>query len=534
MIDRLQQHKQSPVIDERTPPPATPGPDEVRFELKKVELGESAILTPEEIHSVVSEYEGRAVSMADLNEMRERLDGLYTTKGVVTARAIIPKQKIQGGVLRVEFIEARLGKVTFDGNRHTRESYLTPRLEFPAGELVDIPSLEETLTRFNRLNDAQVQLTLQRGEAPGTTDYVVNVREPQQYQLDTFVDNWGPIPVGNIRYGATARVASLLGRRDPLYVGGYATDRVASGSIGYELPWNPMGTRLSAGFDFNSSRIRVQGPPVFTGTIINGVPQFRPGAVVELDSESYFASLQLSHPFVATRNWLVRGFVEGQARETSQSITGFELLDIDTRAIFGGISGDWIDPFGTTSFMHRFGHVFYLHNEGFYKYQGSVSRYQPLVGPTWLTARMVGQMTSTDLVPNTETLVAGGANSVRGYPEIYRVGNDGYVMSAQLNAMLPRSLELRNGDTSQFGGFLFIDHAALFSGGTQRVGDQDIETTVGTYLAGAGAGLMMTYNDYISLQVAVGLPLSERDNLSDARVHFSFHVTPPVNSWLGG
>lgn len=533
MIERMEKQKLTPVVDERETPVPTPAPDEARFELKKVDVGTSAILTADEIATVTSEYEGRLVGMSDLNEMRGRLDELYTKKGVVTARAIIPKQRITDGVLRVEFVEARLGKVTYEGNRHTRQSYLDGRMQFPADELVDIANLEETLTRFNRLNDIYAQLTLQRGEAPGTTDYVINIREPQQYQLDTFIDNWGPNAVGNIRYGATARVASLFGRRDPLYLSGYASDRVVSGSVGYELPITPWDTRLAVSFDINDSRLRVQ-QPVFTGTIINGVPQYRPGPIVNFNSESYFGSVQLLQPLVVTNRWLVRAFVEGQMRESSQSISGLDLFNVDTRMVYGGISGDWIDPFGTTSFMHRFGRVFYLHKEDFYKYQGSVARYQPLVGPTWLTARMTGQITSTDGVPNTETLVAGGANSVRGYPEIYRVGNDGYTMSAQLNAVLPRSVELRNGDTSQLGGFLFIDHAALFTGSTRQIGGRDISSTEGTYLAGAGAGLTITYNDYITLQVAVGLPMSERDDLSDARVHFNFHVNPPVNSWLGG
>lgn len=538
--ERLERQGETPIVDQRATPPATPEPPAVRFQLNKVEISPSAILAEAEIRSVLADYEGREVSMADLQEMLARLNALYAAKKIVTAQAFLPKQKVKDGVLRVDLVEARLGSVVYEGNRHTRESYLRRRLDFPSGELVDIGTTEEKLARFNRLNDAQAQVSLQAGQAPGTTDYKVTLHEPPQYQVDAFSDNYSPDSAGDLRGGSNLRLASVFGLRDPLSVGAYATERTTATYAAYEIPITPYDTRLGISFDFNDTDVEIAG--ALTNVYVNGVQQRGPG--LSTQSRSYYGGMQISHPLLASARWLVRGFVEGSIRESGFSIERFDLPDTDLRGIYGGISGDWIDSFGSTSFSHRFGRVFYLHDIGgeanpdFYKYQGWIARNQPMSRLVWASARLSGQVTSSD-IPQAEAITAGGGTSVRGYPEIYRIGDDGYVMSLQINALLPRSEKILQADRGAVGGFLFVDHAALFTGFDRVVkidaGHSRTRHSIEeSYLASTGAGVFMNWNEYASLQIAVGLPLSERSDISDAQAHFALHITPPVNSWIGG
>lgn len=147
--------------------PSAGGPS---FQLQKVETNPSAILTKAEIAKITSSYEGKNVNIGDLQKMVSEIDALYKQKGYITAGAFLPPQDVHSGVVRVELVEGRVGRVTVTGDKHTDASYYTRRTGLKPGDLVDMGPLEKSLVRFNQTNDAQVRAVLAAGSKFGTTD----------------------------------------------------------------------------------------------------------------------------------------------------------------------------------------------------------------------------------------------------------------------------------------------------------------------------------------------------------------------------
>jgi len=80
------------------------------FLLKQVRFTPSEILTPEELAAMAGEYEGREVSMADLQRLLDSINRRYRELGAMNAQASLPPQEVVDGVVQIRLIERRDGK----------------------------------------------------------------------------------------------------------------------------------------------------------------------------------------------------------------------------------------------------------------------------------------------------------------------------------------------------------------------------------------------------------------------------------------
>lgn len=512
----------SPAAD--TLPPEAKNPV---IDLQRVDVSSSEILSDEEIAAVVRPYVGTRVSLADLYEIVAGFDRLYAKKGYITAKALLPPQRISDGVVTIQLVEARIDRVDVQGNRYTRESYVRSRLDFQAGELVDAGEAEIELRRFNRLNDVQASLVLGPGEEPGTTTYVLNLQEPPQYVFDFATDNYGTETSGRNRVSSTLSSASLTGNRDRATLGGYLTigdDRgVEAVYAGYEIPVTKSDTRFSIYADYNDTTAKL--PPA--GGSAADAPT--------LEGTSYSVSGSISHPAYVGPRSLVRVSVGASHRHSD-----FELADafaLSRARLYGaevGVNGELLDSRGIWLYAFGFEHVFdRLPNEtttgspeelndDFVKLTASLFRHVNLVRDIWATARMTGQYVSDDRIAGAEQFQAGGAFTVRGYPEAFQVADNGYLTSLQVNAAVPRQW-FGTAKVDGARGFVFADHAGLFSDGLNDV-----------YLTSVGGGMSVSLLRWMSVDFALGIPLTERRNADDVEVHFAVRISPPIDELLEG
>lgn len=538
---RRQRLESGPLVEEERPAPrAEAGEAEVRFTVRRIDVDESAILRPEEVRALIDPLVGRSVTLGELQDLTARINDLYRQKGFVTAKAILPPQRIREGVVHIQLIEARIGEIGYRGNLHTREAYLRQRQMFRPGELVDVNRAQEALRRFNRVEDVKLRLVLRPGTAPGTTDYVIEVYEPTQYAVDVYSDDFGQKSTGRWRGGATVSTPSLSGWRDALDVGGYGTAGISAAYANYSLPVTSWRTRLNISGDYTHVE-SVEGP----------------AAAFELGGESYHIGLAAIQPVWVRPDFVVRLLAEGHARRSHlaagvdvppQSGIDLSVLDneTDVRTAAVGVTGELNDEYGVTILTHRVGRVFDLGEQrfdetradygrsrpNFYKYQGSLLRQHSIASWLWLTLRAEGQSAWQREIVAAEQLQAGGNYTVRGYPEGFALGDDGYLTSAQLNAVIPALTSESAG--SALGVSLFVDHAGLYSETVSSTatmsGGMPIRRVEShsTYLTSVGVGFTLGWRGWLAWRLDVGVPLAERDSVHGAELHFALHVTPPV------
>src|SRR5690606_40196049 len=87
-----------------------PETDDV-FELDAIRFTESVFIDATVLEEIAASYRDRPVRFADLNEMLGKINAIYAERGIVSARAIVPPQTVDNGVLEVRLVEGRLGEL---------------------------------------------------------------------------------------------------------------------------------------------------------------------------------------------------------------------------------------------------------------------------------------------------------------------------------------------------------------------------------------------------------------------------------------
>ncbi len=522
----LEERSKRGVVEEEGEGPRSLPPEATKpmIDLVRVDVDPSEILTVQEIEAVVAPYLGKKVSLADLYAIVAGIDQLYRAKGYITAKANLPPQKVAGGIVRIQLIEARVGQVHYEGNRTTRQSFLERRLRFVPGELVDVRVAEKALRRFNRINDIVANLVLSPGKEPGTTDLRLKIDEPPPLEIDLALDNYGPRSSGTSRRGLNLSMPSLLGLRDPITVGGYNSEGIDAVYFSYEIPITDQDTRLSVMADYSHPKAFLVDDGQFP-----------------VDADGYSTGMTFSHPVWVGDTTMVRTFLSGYRRFSKfEFLTGTRSgssnpddpnqplrsppITTDIWTSEGGVlaeiqdrRGVWVASVMVEGVFDRDGT-----DEEFFKTTGSLTRHQNLLPGVWATARVNGQVVDRDDIVAAESFQAGGAFTVRGYPEAFTLGDQGYLASVQVNAMLPPDLQPVKA-LDEVRGFLFTDHAGLFGDGY----DDD--------LLSVGGGFYVSLSRSAFVELAVGVPLTDRrePGVGDLEAHFAVHFMPPVSRWLG-
>ncbi|MEN6411588.1 MAG: ShlB/FhaC/HecB family hemolysin secretion/activation protein [Veillonellales bacterium] len=466
--------------------------DSVRFFVSEIVVNESQILKPEEIKAITGKYEGKSVTLKDIYTAVAEFNELYEQKQYITARAILPPQKIENGIVKIRLVEGRVGKIVLEGAKYTAESFVTNRISLKNGDLVSVDKLSSDLLYFNGTNDVQLHAELRPGKEFGTTDVVIKLQEPKVLQTSLFVDNAGRDTTGLYRTGLSIEQTSLTGARDPLSLTGMWARGTLYGSASYSYPISVKGTRL--GINYSKNRIN----------IIDG--ELR---ALDVAGNSSDFGLSLTQPLHIKPSLKIEGFAELHTKKSDNSFTGIQLAEnkVDTTVLgFSVLSYDgagiWYTRHEFTSGKEETTHS---NNQNFNRYNCSIIR-QKKISNTWqLTVRADTQFAAMKQpLPSTEQFYIGGMTSVRGYPEGYRAGNQGYSLSAE--GSFPLSKELT--------GIIFVDHGAVrpVKGNKETSNADDVLTSM-------GVGVNMNFTNQFSGKVAVGVPLRGDVGI---RLHLSF------------
>ena len=202
----------------------------------------------------------QCLALAQLSDLIEQLNRLFLERGLVTTRAFLPEQSLNGGELKIRIVVGEVQGYESDS--------LTPRnihWAFPldAGDVLNLRDIEQGLDQINRLRSNNATIDMLPGDKPGQT--IVNVKNNQNFWLGARMSLEGDsIEQGDDYRGRLDVFADdLLGINDALIINGNQSlaERSHSRSYGYgvdySFPWRYNLFTLS-GNQFNYENI-VQG-----------------------------------------------------------------------------------------------------------------------------------------------------------------------------------------------------------------------------------------------------------------------------------
>lgn len=492
---QLEQRNALPQVPAVLAPPSSPAnivvPGGPTFVLRAVALDKSRFLSQDELDAITAKYVGARIDISGVQRMVKEINDLYAQKGIVTAAAYLPPQKLKDGVVQVKIVEGRLGKIRVTGANVLSNDFVLSHVDQKAGDVVDVPRMTQDLAFFNKTGMARIQALMQPGAQFGLTDVELAVTEPPKNLIQVFVDNQGVPTVGQLEGGALLQRYAPLGLDDKFTLYAVKSQGNVSGNVAYNIPFDPWGGRIGVSFTRGEN------------SIISG-----PYKTLAVTGNSEVASVNASQPLFASGEWMF--LVNASAGEdiSISDQSDIRITDDHTTSATGGVSLGYtgavfsgtVSPTFTTAYSHS-------------DVSGRYTDFQTQGGTFNSTVRLpygfaaslggAWQIASKDLIPGDQLFQIGGPTTVRGYPADAVAGPSGYYDNLELH----RGFSIA--DTS-FDAYVFYDHGAVYN---HAPAVQDLNSL--------GLGLSWTPNKYLVAEVSAGFPLNEAvDPQSPYEIYF--------------
>jgi len=244
----------APALDVREPSaPASPAADNAAplatLTVQGFQLDGNRVYDSATLQALLADLVG---SQQDLNGLRSaavRLTAHYQRGGYPLARAYLPAQEIQNGIVRISVLEGVYGQVVLNNASRTRNHVLQPALDaLHSGDAVHGAELDRVLLALNDIPGVTAKGTLRAGAVTGSTDLIVNAESGPWISGSVDADNYGGAYTGEYRLSAAANINSPLTLGDQLDVRLLSSDRQQRYyHVDYSLPLGPWSTRVGAG-----------------------------------------------------------------------------------------------------------------------------------------------------------------------------------------------------------------------------------------------------------------------------------------------
>lgn len=417
-----------PASPSTAPAPVLPAPDkaaadpsEKKFLVNAIQFTGNSAVSTEELQAFVKDQVGKPLNLYDLHKIAEAITDLYRKKGYVLARAIVPAQRVDNGIVRIEIIEGRVGKVSVVGNQR----YSTAAIgRFMSRLQDDRPvidaGLERSLLLLNDLPGITARGVFQPGAQYGTADLEIQIEEkPVAGSLS--LNNHGRKEVGALRLEGSADVNNPFGLGDQLSLRAIRSEQglLDYGRVAYSLPVNADGMRLAASYAEVDYDVR--------GNF----------AALGIDGRARITELTVSHPYLRSRaeNLVVGGGL--RANDTRQRALGVEISRTHITLLTASALYSRIHPdVSVTNATLAFSGNFKRNPDGTRqdaaraKLDADVTHLRPLTA-TWDLYLRGAAVLSADALPDTEKFSLGGPGNVRGIPAAEIRGDQGLLGSAE-------------------------------------------------------------------------------------------------------
>ena len=479
---------------------------------------------PEAFTNFLYGYKDRELGIKELNEIADSIQSFYRKKGYITTIVYIPVQNIKDNTVEIRVIEGHVGQIRLEGAKYTDSEYLRDRLSIRAGDRIAYKDLVKRVRNLNVNPDRTVKAILAPGELLDTTDIVLKVEEQNPQHLFMEYNNFGTRYTGKHRYTLGYVNNNVSGTDDMFSLRLERSDmKLYGASIDYNFLLSPAGTRFGA-----------YGSYVYTDI-------GKEFDILDANGRSITGGFYINHPFTSGLDNFQGNFNVGFGIKRNKNYILGTVSSNDKLSIAKmGLSMDYYDDWGRTfSSIEAEGGIPYFagalgRNDpqasrfdaggNFAKVKANISRRQNLPWSSFVLLSARGQY-SPDRLVSSEQFYIGGADTVRGYPELEYMGDYGYILSSELRTpafIFPEGFKLAGSnkplrDAVQFVYFWDYGHAFLRN---PLVGEKEKAT-----LMSVGAGLRLNLWDDFYIRADWGVPLhSEPSDGADNKIHIWAHL----------
>ena len=467
------------------PDPQAAMPDTTPFVVRQFRIEGNTVFDSATLEALLASMQDKRLTLSQIAEGIEAITTYYRGAGYPLARAIIPAQTIEDGVVRVQVIEANWGQVEVRNKSAVKDAVLLRVLSnLEPGSVIRLDAMERATLLLSDLPGVLPRALLRAGQQFGSSDLVVEAQPGAAWSAGLSADNFGSRYTGVTRTNANVQWNNPLGRGDTLGLnslnsegGGLKYVRLA-----YELPVWAAG--VQAGVDRSEMDYRLGDTAA--SLLASGKAQtsgvWLRNSLLRSQGANLNARLGFSHS-------VLQDHVDSKGEKNDRTLNVWAL------ELSGERPDDWLGGGKNTLGLALYsGRVVFDDAEaaardastanaagGFARATWAFSRSQALGAGVIAVLSMNGQWAQKNL-DNGQKFSVGGANSVRAYRSGVLSGDSGAFGSLELRYALPLPQNLQQ--TGNWQVSAFVDSATLhtnkkpWSSGSNKAS-----------LSGAGLGL---------------------------------------------
>jgi len=452
----------------------------------RLQITGASVFRESELVAIAGFQPGVALSLGELRALAARITEHYRSAGYFLAQAYLPAQDIRDGVVTIDVLEGRYGKVVVRNRARLADRVVdAPLAGLDAGAPITIAPLESRLLRLSDIPGVAVTSTLAPGSRLGESDLIVDVAPGPLVSGSVDADNGGNRYTGEYRVGATVNLNNAAGQGDlaslRLLTSGAG---LRYGRLSYQMPFG----RATVGVAFSALHYRLG----------------REFESLDASGTATVASLYGSLAVERSRrsNLSLYASLDEKAFRDRVGATS-SVADKKAHAVTAGLHGDRVDTFGGSGFttygvagtvgridirtasLREQDAATARSNGGFAKLAFNVARVQGVTDSVSLYAALSGQAASRNLDVS-EKMALGGVNAVRAYPEGEAFADEGVLLTLEARKRLPPIAPIPA--HLQLIGFVDV--------GSVRTNDRPwVEGDNSRTLSGAGVGLIASHAD---------------------------------------
>jgi hemolysin activation/secretion protein len=465
--------------------------DDMKTYVKSFKFSGNSAFSSETLASLIKPYENQELGINGLKEVASIITKYYRDNGYFVARAYIPAQSMENGLVEIAIIEGTYGAFEMKNSSLVETSEVQGFMDhLKGGELVSTMSLERQMLLINDLSGAQVtNAEVYPGAAVGTSDFRITVSPTPKYNGYAIADNYGSRYTGENRLSVGGYINSLSGIGDTLSLTGLIshTADLKNARIGYDRPLGYAGLKGGISFSMTDYTLsEITNYEAYGRT--NSYNAYL--AYPTIKTRAHTQSLEVSYDHKEMKD---SSGTPGSVDEAKKQLDSLTLKATDKRnTALLNLPGSLYASAGAT-----IGHLG-LKNDtaitndtglnaggNYTKLNLNATHSQYLIENTTLQSTFKAQKSFGNNLDSSEDLSVGGTNGVRAYEDSELSGDQGYALSLDLIYTLPTVAQITH-NTS-----LFVDHAKIWKNDTIFNTDENTRT-----LNAIGIGYGMSYQNF--------------------------------------
>lgn len=412
--------------------------------IKRVEVKGNSILN-NEINTIIEPYKNQNINGETLKKIADDITQIYLNKGYITTRAIVENVIDEVALIRVD--EGEIEAIEIEGTKRL-DNYVRQRISLGTKTPLNSGNLEDQLRllKTDPLID-NIEATLRPGNGEKQSILVVKVSEADPFFATMGIDNYSPPSIGASQMTFLAGYGNVLGFGDSLSVSYQPRLENWTGTYNldffYNAPVNAMNGSVQA-------RVSIQ-----ENTVVEGDFQ-----ELDISGESQFYELSYRQPLIRTpreefalsvgmsyrngQTFTFQGPTPFGVGPNEDGITRTNVLSFGQDYVKRETTGAWalrsqfrmgVGLFDVTTSNRSNDPDGY-----FLAWLGQIQRVQLLNPDNLLIIQGDIQLSLDPLLPS-EQFTIGGGQSVRGYRQNVRAGDNGFRFSIEDRITLVRNEE---------------------------------------------------------------------------------------------